>query len=108
MGWSNLPLALALTASVPVLVLGLVAFNALRGTEPYQRAEILKALAVFARAVLVRKPGLTLPQVHRLPERRSIERAAVGQKKADKSLKSAGCHRSLSTRGDLDEEAPSG
>lgn len=82
MDWSNVPLAIAMATSVPVSILGLVALNALRGTEPYQRAEILKALAVFARAVLVRKPGLPLSRGQRVPRRRSIGRAAGGHKAA--------------------------
>ncbi len=46
-------LLLTLT-TLPVLVVALVAYLALRGSRPRERADILRALAVFATALLLR------------------------------------------------------
>src|SRR5690606_32242867 len=57
----GMPVALLLLTCValPALVVAFVAYLALRGSRPRERADILRALAVFAAALLLRAaPGL--------------------------------------------------
>ncbi len=52
-------LLLLTCVALPALVVAFVAYLALRGSRPRERADILKALAVFAAALLLRAaPGL--------------------------------------------------
>lgn len=50
---------LAAVVAVPAITLMIVAIVALRGTQPDQRPEILRALAIFAKANHRSLPALT-------------------------------------------------
>ncbi|MEO3892679.1 hypothetical protein [Nonomuraea sp. B5E05] len=66
-------IAIVVAVAVPAVAMTIVAIVALRGAEPGERPEILRALAVLARANHGSFPGLTLRR--QSPSSRAVEKA---------------------------------
>ncbi|WP_460542572.1 hypothetical protein [Glycomyces halotolerans] len=68
-------------ATLPVLAVAFVAYLSLRGSKPGERADILRALAVFTAALFFRSPG---PQLERRRSPASSEERQDGGEPPDR------------------------